>query len=294
MMRRRSLLAGALTGVAGLVAGCADPAGSLQLTDAEGVRLAEEASASVDDPTGERERLVSGAVGNGSATVNDTHAPFEPDRPVAYDGAYYNLSWTATAERERRVYPIEIDYNPTDTAGDAIAVADLPAVDRRALRDAVPPPMEEFQDGTDFGVTHHYDAAAREASVLVPEQEYAFVTYEGERYRLETQDARTRTERTYRYTAAEVAPDAETYVAQLRERYRFRLTGLSTAERKVIEEAIDGGYYAESTGDEAFRSVLDRFRNERAVTRTEYEGEWVIAYEGTTYWAEVRFGQFVE
>jgi hypothetical protein len=263
------------------------------MSAAAGAALAERASRTVD-AAHERRALIAGAIENGSATVDDTYPPLEPGKPVGYEGAYYNLSWTATTEREQTVYPIEIDYNPTDTTGSAIAFADLPAVDREALSGIIPPRRERFDDGPDMGVTVPYTEREREASVLVPESEYAFVTHDGNRYRVLVQEPRTRTVTTYRYSASEVAPDAETYAAQLREQYLFSLTNLSTAERKVVEEAIDGGYYAESTGDEAFRSLLNRFREERAVTRDEFSGEWVADYEGTTYWSEVRFGQFAE
>jgi hypothetical protein len=291
-MNRRSLLAGAIAGATGVLAGCADPAGSLQLTAADGTELANEATFWQETPTDERGRLVARAVRNDTTTINDTSPPIDAELPVSVDGGYYNLSWSTVDERERRIYPIEIDYNPTDTAGEAIAYKDLPAVDRAALEDVIPPRRDQFHEGPDIGVSHHYDEQARDVSVLVPEQEYSFLTDEGERYRLLTRESRTQTEYTYRYTATEVAPDAESYATQLRERYRFRLGNLSTAERDVVEEAIEDGYYAEDTDDQPFRSLLERFRDEQAVTHDEWEGEWVVSYDGTTYWAEVYFGQF--
>jgi hypothetical protein len=78
----------------------------------------------------------------------------------------------------------------------------------------------------------------------------------------------------------ELAPDVETFADRVRERYLFALTGLSDAEREVVEEAIEGGYYED---DDAFQSVVDRIRDHDALEEEDFYGTWLLSYEGAEY-----------
>jgi hypothetical protein len=69
---------------------------------------------------------------------------------------------------------------------------------------------------------------------------------------------------------------------------------LATDEREVVAGAIEGSYHAESSDDAAFRSIVERFRRHGAVRSDEYRGEYVVRYRGELYWAELRYGEFVE
>jgi hypothetical protein len=82
----------------------------------------------------------------------------------------------------------------------------------------------------------------------------------------------------------------------LRDEYLFTLSNLSDDERKVVETATKDGetYYAEDDGDQAFRSVMETFRRHEALTRDDYEGTWLVRYEGEVYLAELSYGGFEE
>jgi hypothetical protein len=54
-----------------------------------------------------------------------------------------------------------------------------------------------------------------------------------------------------------------------------------------VEEAIDGGYYEGSSAEE-FVSLVERFREHRAVRSDEWGGEWLVEYDGTVYLADLR------
>lgn len=293
-MRRRQVLATGALLLAGPLAGCADPAGVLELVAVDDAELAERASRSGAGLPEERGRVVREAVENGSGTIEDTYPPVEDGLPVALDGRYYDLDWTVVEERTVTLYDVEIDYDPADTDGSSVGFDELPAVDRDALGGLVPPRTDRRVEGTDLGAGVRYSPAEAEASVLVPEQQYEFVVHDGTRYRLETDDGRDVTVQTFEYTAREVASSAEAYAAHLRARYLFELSGLSDAEREVVEEAIDGGYYAGDDGDDAFRSVTERTRSHDAVRADEYDGEWLLRYDGTVYWADLYLGQFAD
>ena len=58
------------------------------------------------------------------------------------------------------------------------------------------------------------------------------------------------------------------------------LSGLSEAERKVVEEAIDEAYYED---DDAFRSVVDRIRDHEGLNVDDFYGTWLLSYENEEY-----------
>lgn len=293
-MRRRKLLAAGATLLAAPFAGCVDPAGVLQMSAESDAGIAEQASRDADGLPPELRDVVVAAIEDGSGTVSATSPPVDEGLPLAHDGAFYDLSWEVVGERTITRYTVEIDYDPEDASGPSVAVADLPDVDREVIDRLVPPRDDRRVEGYDMGVSSPYSEEEAETSVLVPEQEYDVVVHEGNRYRIRTGDGREVTENTYEYTAAEVAASPETYAADLRERYLFTLSGLSDAEREVVDVAIDEGYYADSTDDDAFRSVAERLRSHDAVSSDEYEGDYLVRYEGTVYWTHLYLGQFAE
>ncbi|WP_313691683.1 hypothetical protein [Halorarum halobium] len=295
MNPRTLLLLVAVALLAGL-SGCS-AAGSLHMTAVNDTELAAEASRDLPDsderPAVRYREIVETAVENGSATANDT-APFvEPGGPpYAVDGAYYDISAEPVGNHTERMVDVKVDYNGS-TDGPAVAYEDLTPADRALLDTLLPPPADHSPTaGYDLGSGQRYTRAEANESVLVS-GEYDAVHYEGERYPIAV-DSTDVTVTTYRYTATEIAPSAEAYASDLRETYRFELSGLSEAERGVVSEAIESSYYAESTDDEAFRSVMERFRAVEGVRVDEYGGSWVVEYRGAVYWAELQYGGFLE
>lgn len=291
-MRRRRLLAALATGGLAALAGCAGPNGSLRMVAVDDAdALAAEYTSPVDGlPPGLRDFLVS-VIEDGSGTREGSNPPFDRERPVEYEGAYYRFAYDVVDTRQEPQYLIEIDFDAVDPASvDAIAYEDLPAVDREALSRAFPPPEDPPEnDGPDLGVGHVYEDESD--SVLVPEPAYDAIVYEGEAYPIRVEFSRDVDVHTYRYTAEQVAADATELAATTRERYRFTLSGLSEAERDIVEAAIDEEYRVEpnESPPEAFESLLSRFREHEAVRIDGYDGEWLTRYAGTDYWADVSF-----
>ena len=277
------------------VAGCS-AAGSLDMTAVNDTRLASEASRALPeaDDAGavDRRELVVGAVTNGSATANGTSPPVGTDGlPYAVDGAYYDLSAEPVGNHTAWAVDAKVDYNGS-TTGPVVDYGDLPPADRALVDTLLPPRTDRRVPGYEFGAGARYTAAEAAASAL-RSGEYTAVRYEGKSYPVAVDSERV-TVTTYRYTAAEVAPSADAYAASLRESYLFTLptADLSSAEREVLAGATEATYYAESTDDEAFRSVLGRFRSHEAVRSDEYAGSWVVRYDGTVYWADLRYDGF--
>jgi hypothetical protein len=284
-MRRRHYLATAAAFLAGPLAGCAHPNAVLVMSSVTDDEIATRASRGVEDDPEDR-RIVAGAVENGTANVSDSSPPLDTDQPVEFEGRYYELTATETARRETTRYFVTVEYTAgTATPGDrTIAYDDLPAVDREALEEVFPPP--EDADDRAVGVRWDGTDADREASVLVPESEYDAIAYEGDSYPVETEQ-RSGTESDYRYEAREIAAGPDEFATALKERYLFTLSGLPEAERDLVAEAIDGGYY-EGSANDAFTSLARRFRAHEGIETHESGGDYLVRYDGTVYWADLQ------
>lgn len=294
MTRRSAVVVGALVLVM-VLAGCS-AAGSLtmqQVSDAELAAQTSRPTAAPEEGPTSAQRLVRRAIENGSATASGRRPPVESGLPFAHEGRYYDVSWAVTGSQQGTLVDLAIDYNGTASDRRAVAYESLPVPDRRALGTLLPPRTERRTEGYDFGVGVTYNATERDRSVLLSE-DYEAVRYEGETYPIDVRDVREVRIKTYRYTTTVVANDSAAYASQLRAEHLFTLSELSDQERTVVEEAIEGGYYAEDTDDEAFESVLERFRRHEAIQATEYEGTWLVRYEGDVYLADLYYDGFAE
>jgi len=298
-VQRRLALAVGLLALLAALSGCS-AAGSIELQSVNDSELASEASRAVDpgDPGTEvtnrsRAAVVSAAVANGSTTVDGLRPPIEDGLPFVVDGAYYDLSRSVVGERAAHVVDVGINYEDAAANGTAVDYAALPAPDRAALDRLLPRP-DGFDSGDTIGVGVVYSDADLNASALVPTQQYDAVRFEGERYALHVDPPRAETVFTYRYAASMVAPNASAYAAHLDETYAFALTGLSDAERSVVESALDDAYYAESTDDEGFAALVERFRARDAIAADDGEGTWLVRYGGERYLADLSYAAFVD
>jgi hypothetical protein len=278
-MRRRQFLATGTTLLASVLAGCGHPPAVLDMDTATDEAIADEGS-TLAQPDSEEYSVIASARENGTATRRGLTDLFGHVDVVRVNDSFYDVSETRLEQSEVTVYDVLVDVDPENTTADVgeIAYDDLPAVDRERLGPVITELTPDGGDRYDVGVSYG-TAAESNGSVFVPERQYDVVVHEGRRYRIAV-DSRTASEATYRYAVTEVAPDVETFADQLRERYRFALTGLSAAEREVVETAIEGTYFED---DEAFRSVVERLREHEGFEVTGGYGTWLVEYEGEEY-----------
>jgi hypothetical protein len=281
-MRRRQFLATGATLLPVALAGCGHPAVVLDMTEATDDDIASEVSMTAE-PGSEEYRAVTSASENGSSTRRGRYELFDRTNTVRINESVYSVTETRLESSEVTVYEVLVDFDPENTTPDlgAIDYDDLPATDRERLdplfREAAPPDNE----GYDVGVGYGSAAEVGNDSVFVPERQYDVIVRNGTRYRVAV-DSRTASEATYRYEVTEVADSLGAYADQIRERYRFELTGLSEAERRVVDQAIDGAYFEEN---DAFRSVVDRLRDHDGLSVDDFYGTWLLEYEGVEYLA---------
>ena len=285
-MRRRQFLASGTALLSVAIAGCGHPDVVLDMDEATADDIADERSTRVE-PGSEEYRVLTSARDDGAATRTGRRELFDRTNAVRVDGTFYEVSETRLESSEATVYSIDVAFNPDDTKAEVgeVAYADLPAFDREQLSFVVngqnPADEEGYIASVDYGTAE--EVGDRSALVLDPQ--YDIVTHEGDRYRVEV-ESRTVSEGEYRYEVTEIAPDVETFADQVREEYLFALTGLSDAEREVVEEAIDGAYYED---DDAFRSVVEKIRDHDGLYVESHDGTWLLNYEDIEYLTDVRW-----
>lgn len=279
-MRRRQFLASGTALLSVAVAGCGHPSVVLDMDDASAADIADEVSMSADSGS-EEYRLVASAIENGSATRRGRYELFDRTDTVRVNDSFYDVSETRLGSSEVTVYEVLVDFDPASSTPEVgeIEYDDLPEVDRRRLDPIVSEDDIPRQEGYDVGADYGSAEAVGNESVFVPERQYDIVVHDGDRYRVAV-DSRTAPEAEYRYEVTEVASGVESFADQVREEYLFTLTGLSDAERDVVEEAIDGGYFQD---DDTFRSVIDRIRQHEGIDVDDFFGTWLLTYEGVEY-----------
>jgi len=281
---RRGLLRSAAGVSVVSLAGCADPRAVLTLEEADDAELADRVATDVGGTDGEG--VVRRAVENGTHTTTGDSSGLEPPveaGPVAYDGAYYDLSVESTTVAEDRLYILRVENLGEEAVDGEVTYDELPEADRTALAEVFED-EGSAQEGFEGGTEYPYAEGEYADSVLV---DGATVVRDGLRYEVEAERRRTIERQEFTYTAEEVAESAEEFGGWAREKYGFALEGLSDGEREVVEEAVDTGGYYEGSVTEGFESLVRRFREHRAVTSGEFGGEWIVEYEGTTYLADV-------
>ena len=279
-MRRRQVLASGAALLSVSIAGCAHPSVVLDMSEATPERIADEVS-TAPQPESEEYTVVAAAVENGSTTRRGRYELFDRTDTVRLDGGVYEVSETRLDSSEVTVYDVLIDVNPGDAAAELgeIEFAELPETDRQRLERVLAPEPPSTDEGYEVGVGYGSAAEVGDDSVFVPEPQYDILVYEGERYGIGV-ESDTATEVEYRYEVTEIADSVEAFAEQIREEYLFTLSGLSDAEREVVESAIESTHFAES---DAFQSVIERIREHDGLRVDDFYGTWLVEYDGAAY-----------
>lgn len=280
-------------GPTGDLGGAEVPTMSLSMETVEDADVARRVT--YNEMSDEDRRLLGRVVEAGPVEVGwYQEAPLYTDIPGLHEGAVYHLSESVVDTRPAVDYGVKVDV-PQETPADATTVqfADLPAADRAVFE------REGLADGDVVGVgtVVTYTPEEEAASVLVPDPEYDYITWAGGETAEWVVDDRWETEQhRYRLSADRVA-SAAAYGRQVREAYAFELSGLSDAERDVVETAIaeEHGYTvpAERTPSPAVDTLVDRFRTRDEVAANRdpgpgVSGTYVVRYDGGVYWTRLR------
>ena len=242
-------------------------------------------------------RVIKRAVQNGSTMVDDQSPPiWEDSRPWVCDGGVYQLSYKVRNERPAIRYFWDLTPVQQADQDNIVQFEELPRLDREKFRlvglgdDAV-----DKDTPVDVGHTFVYANADRNESALVPTPDRSVIEWSsGPRARFSITDSNSKnaTLKTYRYTAHQLAPTVEAYGQQLRTRYTFELSGLSDAERNLVEKAIGKyGYNIDRGGSpsDAFWSLVKIFQQHEAVAdgKEGVTGDYLTTYDGQVYWVEL-------
>jgi len=315
---RRELLAGCAAGLTAGLAGCADPDAVMYVEPVPtATDIATKATTAPDSRDAETAELVAETVAGGTNRTSQDdrgNPPYRPGRPVRYTGTVYDLDWNATGRHRQRtehrlsltIHDADSDYAPE------VSFDELPAVDQERLT-SLPRNIDAIQEANEtaglpqpFERQVWYPPAEREASALVPEPAYDTIAVNGYPVTV-TVDPVTVRLPVFAYTATERASSLAAFGRELRSAHRFRLTGLSDAEREFFEMVIkEGSFYKGSfddVDDGVFEGVADRFVRQPALFTPEAiksddsyesEAEWLTRYDGTDYWVTIDFVQLSE
>lgn len=277
---RRGFCAAFAASAAGL-SGCVDPDSVLTMDEVDDQGLVDRLATGLS-PT--ETELVAEAVENGSATTTDVTLPFDGGRPVEHEERYYDVEVEEVGTETVQRYTVAVHPPEEDVEYTAVEFEELPEVDRDKLE-----PLLRIDRSGDRRVRAEGSYREEEIadSVLVPQEEYDAVRRNDTVLLLEVGGPREVEVGEYRYETEVIAETPSELASWARERYLWELSGLTSGEREIVEEATSSGYY-ESGVDEEFRSLARTFEDEPAVDRTDWGGEYLVRYEGATYWTELR------
>lgn len=272
------------------------PAARLQMMAVDNTDIGQRHAHFVEQFNTKRRLVIERTVENGSTRVDGEGPPARGDKPVVYDRSVYRISYRVVNERPATRYFWNLE--PTDGGSDeeTVQFEDLPRLDREKFR------LVGLADGAygernslDVGMTFKYANEDRDESALVPTPERPIIVWGPDRrarFSVTNSNSKNATLKTYEYTVKRLAPTVEAYGQQLRERYTFELSGLSDAERNIVDQAIGEHGYTVERGEsppDAFWSLADRFRQQEAVEdrRDGVTGEYLATYEGQIYGTEL-------
>jgi len=313
-LSRRELLAGCAAGLTAGLAGCADPDAAMFVEPVPSAAdIATEATTTPNSRDSETTELVAETVAGGANRTSPDgrgNPPYQPDRPVRYNGSVYDIAWNTTdRQRDRTEYVLSLTVYGTDTDREPeIAFDELPAVDRERLQ-FLPQLIGHIteaneSEGIDASFPESperqvwYPPADREASMLVPDPDYETIGVDGHPVTVAVEPTTVSLD-VIAYTATERAATLAAFGRKLRSTHRFELAGLTDAEQEFVAMTIEeGSFYkgpSDDVDDEVFAGVADRFVGQPALfTAYESEGEWLTRYDGTDYWVTIDFVRMSE
>lgn len=287
-MERRDFLLGVTALSLGLTGCVAHPDVVLDLEEVSDSELADRASndAEIIEREVEKPNVTSELFENGTYTRTARWEAINTDLRYVYDGEYYRVDVETSPAPPDVVYEIDAEYVGDEGMEDELEYEELPEVDREALSFLTSAEVTdgEYQNSTEY----LYEAGADEESAIASEATVVIVVVDGRRFSVETEESNDIERQDYEYTSEKIASSQDEFVSWLKDEYRFELSGLSEEERAVVEEAIEEGYY-ENSSEEAFESLVNRFQEHDAIEPEQDGGNWIVEYENTTYWADLRY-----
>ncbi|AXG09909.1 hypothetical protein [Haloplanus rubicundus] len=294
-MRRRALLSVSATGLAA-TAGCLGPAfgfgtdcprgADLRLRPTTDADTADGASDPVESLSPPERAAARDALGGAEPTMwvpEPSSPPFSDSAFLAADGTYVVAETAVVSTADRTGYEFTLETGPETTAtGDALAFADLPAVDRTAFYAALGYPgrreMERFERARSISIgalLAYPDDEAESRSELVPDPAAETLHLGGQEFRFRIERTKPTTVETRRVAVRMVADSTDEFVALVYDRYGVDLDerDLSAEQRDIVETAIDDGYDECAPYSEAYADLQRTLG--RQVTRVTDDGDGV-------------------
>lgn len=276
---------GGLAGLTATIAGCsASYHRSLGFYSADGGDVT--GAVRGDAPRPQDVPIVDRTVRDGSTTAVVLDSELRDGKYLrGPDGAFHRLVVRTVAEERRRVLEVHLENDQTIDRTTARRAGDLPTVDRRIVREAF------LEEGLGAGDVQRFDRLPhlvrrvldddqRAASELADGRVEALL-YRGRTYTVDVEWDRESVAVRW-FQATQVAPDQKSFLAKLREQYRFELSGLSAAERDLVGSAVDERLGREDADGDAFDAVVERLQAHESLPEI---SEWLVRHDGVEYLA---------
>ena len=206
--------------------------------------------------------------------------PFSDSAFLTADGTYVVAETAVVSTADRTGDEFTLETAPETTTGNAVAFADLPAVDRTALYTAFGYPgsreMARFDRARSISIgalLAYPDDETEARSELVPEPAAETLRLGGQDFRFRIERTKPTTVETRRVAVRMVADSTDEFVALVYDRYGADLDerGLSAEQRDIVETAIDDGYDECAPYSEAYANLQRTLG--RQVTRVTDDGD---------------------
>jgi predicted heme/steroid binding protein len=227
------------------------------------------------------------AVRQGSATAFYGPRPLKTDSYVVVDGAFYDVFQSGSYTVELPALETSVEWESGRRAPESAShrsFADLPRVDRRALRSVVYGGIYRTHVHPETRLVHSESPVPYPDGVAdseLPTDDPLWVRWDDRDYRVTVHRVTTVRRCVYEYAASKVAPNAEAFRRRIADRYLVRLDDLTPEQRTILDEAIGEGYHRET------RSCFSTFHRleDRLPERTlpESDTPYYVEYEGTRY-----------
>jgi hypothetical protein len=110
-------------------------------------------------------------------------------------------------------------------------------------------------------------------------------------YLINVTDGQRGTQPKYMYSSVKKANNSEAYGEMIIEQYAFELTNTSPATDRLLQTAINGGYYGYGERNETINRTLDRFRQheQKLFRKSGSTRVWFVTYQGDLYKAKLKY-----
>ena len=232
--------------------------------------------------------VVNNAIETGEATSRGYYSPQPRDEYVVTspNPRFYRIRATTHdhAETTGYEYSVDVDVNESSISNEdrIYAFTELPTHDRDSIHRAIGNShLIHAPHYSSFRVVFAYEGPSiREQSVFVPETAVTYVRWDGVLLRLTPTGSRPVQITSTTLTAERVAESPEEFLTHIGDERGVVLSGLTSGQREIINQAIDDEYTDCQPYSDSFTVLLEQLSTGEgeSVPLVRYDGDWYFTH----------------